>query len=229
MHSPLDTYLEQVAAHLFALPPKRREEELREMRQHLLNAVTVNREAGQLEEDAAQNAVLQFGTAADLGDNLEWAWRRERRLNKRSLTASTLISLLGLCLIIFVAPSGAAHVLDPFVVQMGKVHHWSLLEIQTFLFLTYDLPLYSLLGAATGLLFPKRAAQGTSLIVTAWTVCLIVPRLCWEELVYRPNTFERILGLFVCDVMPSLIAIASASFISRWQITRMNRASVTQG
>lgn len=46
MHNPLETYLSEVAAQLKPLPTKRRSEELREMRQHLLNAVTVNRELG---------------------------------------------------------------------------------------------------------------------------------------------------------------------------------------
>lgn len=219
MHTLLEVYLEQVAAHLSALPPKRRNEELREMRQHLLNAVTVNRELGQSEEDAAVNAVMQFGTPEDLGDNLVWAWRRERTLNQKSLISSALISLLGLCLIIFVAPSGAAYVLDPLVIH----HHWSALEIHAFLLLTYDLPLYSLLGAATGFFFPKRAAQGTSLITTAWTVSIVVPRLCWEDLVYRPNMLDQMLGLFVYGIMPSLIAVASASFVSRWRMRQTAR------
>ena len=48
MHSLLDGYLEQVAACLSALPAKRRADELREIRQHLQNAVTANRERGQI-------------------------------------------------------------------------------------------------------------------------------------------------------------------------------------
>lgn len=83
MHRPLEAYLEQVAAHLSALPTKRRNEELREMRQHLLNAVTVNRELGQPEEDAVANSVMQFGTPEDLGNNLVWAWRRGEARNKK--------------------------------------------------------------------------------------------------------------------------------------------------
>ena len=76
MHSLLEAYLSEVEAHLGALPTKRRAEELREMRTHLENAVIVNRELGQSEEEAARSAVAQFGTAQDLGENVAWAWRR---------------------------------------------------------------------------------------------------------------------------------------------------------
>ena len=84
MHILLETYLSEVAAHLSALPPSRRSEELREMRTHLENAVIVNRELGQSEEEAAQNAVAQFGTPQDLGENVVWAWRRGETRSKRS-------------------------------------------------------------------------------------------------------------------------------------------------
>ncbi len=89
MHSLLEDYLSEVAAHLGALPIKQRNEELREMRAHLENAVIVSRELGQSEEEAAQNAVAQFGTPQDLGENVVWAWRREEKLNKRSFWGAT--------------------------------------------------------------------------------------------------------------------------------------------
>ncbi len=78
MHTLLESYLAEVAAHLNTLPVKQRTEELGEMRQHLLNAVTVNQELNQSEEDAAASAVAQFGTPKDLSENVVWAWRRGR-------------------------------------------------------------------------------------------------------------------------------------------------------
>ena len=92
MSSLLDIYLDEVAAQLDALPVKRRSEELREIRQHLRNAVTVNRERGQSEDDAVANAVQQFGTPKDLGNNLVWAWRREEKLNRRSFWGAAIFS-----------------------------------------------------------------------------------------------------------------------------------------
>lgn len=93
MYSPLDTYLQQVAAQLNALPVKRRTEELREVRQHLLDAVMVNREMGQAKESAALDAVTQFGSPEDLGESLVRAWEREEKLNKRSFWGAAIFSL----------------------------------------------------------------------------------------------------------------------------------------
>lgn len=84
MHSLLESYLAEVAAQLQPLPAKRRNEELREMRTHLENAVIINRELGQSDDEAAQNAMAQFGTPEDLGENVVWAWQRgEQKQNKR--------------------------------------------------------------------------------------------------------------------------------------------------
>lgn len=89
MHSLLDTYLKEVAGHLANLPAARRAEELREVRTHLENAVIVGREMGQPEDEAARAALAQFGTPGETGENLARAWRREQRLNRRSLFGAT--------------------------------------------------------------------------------------------------------------------------------------------
>ena len=99
MHSLLDTYLEEVAAHLSALPPAQRTEELREMRTHLENAVIVGREMGRTGEEAVKEALAQFGTPAELGDNLVWVWRRERTLNRRSLFSAAVCTVAMLFLV----------------------------------------------------------------------------------------------------------------------------------
>jgi uncharacterized membrane protein len=89
MHSLLENYLAEVAAYLGPMPAKRRDEELREIRAHLENAVIVSRELGQSEKEAAQNVVAQFGTPQDLGENVVWAWRRGVAQNKRSFWTAT--------------------------------------------------------------------------------------------------------------------------------------------
>ncbi len=78
MHSLLEAYLGEVAAHLSALPPARRTEELREMRTHLENAVVVGRELGRTEDEAAREALAQFGTPGETGEKLVQAWKRGR-------------------------------------------------------------------------------------------------------------------------------------------------------
>ena len=60
MHSQLGAYLDEVAQELKPLPEARRDEELREMRQHLQNAMIVNREMRQTEDEAARTALEQF-------------------------------------------------------------------------------------------------------------------------------------------------------------------------
>ena len=103
MSSLLEAYLDQVAAHLSALPAKRRNEELREIRAHLLNAVAANCKMNQPQEEAARNAVVQFGMPDELGKSLFVAWQREEKLNKRSFwgaaACTPLLSvLMQLCL-----------------------------------------------------------------------------------------------------------------------------------
>ena len=88
MHSLLEQYLSEVAAHLSALPPKRRSEELREMRTHLENAAAAHRKLGQSEEDAARNALVQFGTPEALGQSAVAAWRRGVRRDWRDLAGA---------------------------------------------------------------------------------------------------------------------------------------------
>lgn len=85
MHTLLELYLSEVAAFLQPLSPQRRDEELQEMRQHLLNAIIVNREMGQSEDEAAKSAVAQFGTPTAVGENVVWAWRRQARQRTRRL------------------------------------------------------------------------------------------------------------------------------------------------
>ena len=85
MHSQLEDYLTQVAARLGALPVARREDEIKEMRQHLLNAAAVNRERGQPEDQVVASALAQFGTPEEASGNVIWAWRRDvRKQGRRS-------------------------------------------------------------------------------------------------------------------------------------------------
>jgi len=214
MHTLLENYLAEVAAHLSVLPTKRRNEELREMRAHLENAVIVSRELGHSEDDAAQ-----FGTPQDLGDNLVWAWQRERTLNKRSLAGAVITSLVGMCLMWFVAPSGMLYTTDPVLALMERTYHWSGQEYSIFYLLICDFPLYFLIGAGSGRFFPRRAVLGTSLVVGAWAAYLVIPHL----------TPGNAIAMFIDWVTPALVAVASASVISRWRMRRTKRSRIVVG
>jgi hypothetical protein len=79
MHSLLESYLAEVRAKLSPLPLKRREEEMREMRQHLLSAMEANQELGQSADEAVASALADFGTPEKASESVLWAWRRDVR------------------------------------------------------------------------------------------------------------------------------------------------------
>ena len=75
MHKQLEDYLAEVARQIGSIPKPRRDEELREMRAHLVNAVAANRELGQSEDVAVAHALNDFGTPAEAALNVVRAWR----------------------------------------------------------------------------------------------------------------------------------------------------------
>ena len=79
MHEdPVDRYLASVARRLTALPAARRDEDLRELRQHLDTLVTGYRAAGLDEQAAARAAVERFGHAERIGRGLRDVARPRR-------------------------------------------------------------------------------------------------------------------------------------------------------
>jgi len=217
MHTLLENYLAEVAAHLSVLPTKQRTEELREMRAHLENAVVVSRELGQTEDEAAQNVVAQFGTPEDLGANVIWAWRRGKTLNTKSFFGAVVSTLM---LTIIVSPS-VMLLMGHFVAE--DVAFW----------LTRNFIAFALIGAGTGLLFPKRAVAGTAFVLGGL--------ILWDTAdFFQFNTpfpqvscrwMEYVLvNLFRCRLVvdaPTISAIVAAWGVSRWRTTaeRSRRAA----
>ena len=76
MHKQLEDYLAQVARQIGSIPKPRRDEELKEMRAHLVSAVAANQELGQSEDVAVGSALNDFGTPAEAALNVVRAWRR---------------------------------------------------------------------------------------------------------------------------------------------------------
>lgn len=84
MHKQLEDYLTEVGRQLSSLPKPRFDDELNEMRQHILSAVIANQELGQSEETAVANAIEKFGTPEEVVTNVLWAWRRHLwQVNKK--------------------------------------------------------------------------------------------------------------------------------------------------
>lgn len=77
-NSPLDHYLETIEARLQGLLPARRQEEMREIRQHLEALVAGHRIAGLSEEEAVAAAIRQFGHAEQVGQALNQASQQQR-------------------------------------------------------------------------------------------------------------------------------------------------------
>jgi hypothetical protein len=221
MHTLLEAYLDQVAAHLSALPVKHRNEELREMRQHLLNAVTVNQEMGQSEEDAAANAIMQFGTSQELGGSVMRAWRRGKRQNWKSFFGAALVSFLLLL--------GIALSFDRYEAFWPS---------RMAFILTRDFTNAVLVGTFTGLLFPRRAVVGTVFMYGSLILWGITD---FFNLNYRNTPFPTgsypsmkylFVDLFYCQLFESvpllLVGIFAAWLGSRWRIRQMNRSRLAQ-
>jgi len=237
MHSLLENYLSEVATHLSPLPPKRRNEEVREMRSHLENAVIVNRELGQSEDEAAQNAAEQFGMPEDLGQNVVWAWRRGEVLSRRSfwgaaVSTMTLVNLLPYLTILL-----TCNFVVPFAEWLRETHHWSFLTVNTLADLIVPAPAWWLIGTISGRFFPKRAVAGTGCILAAW-VALAIFQTFWTEFVAIPDlmvhgyfhrrsdyrSFGDLMIQLVVDMLLALIAMLAVRAVSQCRNGRMERA-----
>lgn len=168
MHHLLEGYLSEVTVYLGPLPTKRRDEELREMRAHLENAVIVNRELDQTEDEAAQNAVAQFGTPQDLGENVVWAWRRGETQSKHSFWGAVVSTPLMLtCLLLlenqYIGLLG--HILPSWFNQYCVRHPDTGMALVQGVFLL----VFGLAGVVAGSVFPRRAVRGVCLgLVAFW-------------------------------------------------------------
>jgi len=201
MHSQLESYLSEVAAHLSALPAKQRSEEMREMRAHLENAVIVSRELGQSEDEAAQNIVVQFGMPQDLGENVVWAWRRGAAGDRRSLWGAAvctliMLFLMPLLLLCFVI-TPLEHTIDLFGIACIVAA-----------------------GAINGVFFPKRAITGTTLAAVIYSGFCFVSYFCHPLQVPCSLVIHMITEFAVQSVEVGLVALFFAWASRRWKQKR---------
>lgn len=73
MHSQLEEYLDNVEKPLAPLPTQAREEWREEARQHLESLVAAHEELGSSQEEAVEAALLQFGDAQTIGQQVRAA------------------------------------------------------------------------------------------------------------------------------------------------------------
>ncbi len=214
MHSLLEDYLSEVATHLSALPAKQRNEELREMRVHLENAVFVSREGGQSEEEAVQNAVAQFGTPRNLGENIVWSWRRGLAQDRRSFWGAAACTSAALVLAPYLFITFIIRPLEP----IGSVDQADWAVVKWLLFgsnLAYPI----VAGLTSGVFFSKRAIAGTALGAIGYLMLCIDASCHMNHFWHR---FEEVRS-FLWFMGESLAALCVAWASSRWQQKRGRR------
>lgn len=171
MHNLLREYLSELAAHLSTLPPKRRTEELREVRTHLENAVIVGRELGRTEDEAAREGVAQYGAADVVGQEMTAAWRRGRDLNMRGMVSAAACAV-GVTVVLARMTPLLGSVLPPAPAQgllmpPYSLGHWAAGVV-------WLMPLGLIVGGVSGLLFPRRAVAGVVVGLDVLLLCFLM-------------------------------------------------------
>ena len=77
----MERYLSSVSSHLKDLPADERDEQLREMRQHLESLVAAHRASGLNQDEAVSAALNQFGDSQRIGSQLRHASKQHRLPN----------------------------------------------------------------------------------------------------------------------------------------------------
>lgn len=211
MHSLLEDYLTKVTARLTALPLAHRDEEVRELREHLRNAFAANRAQGQTEDAAALYAMRDFGAPEILGVEVVSAWRRgERREGLRSFWGAAVSAVM----LSFLLP----HLINPLIyasLQHLNAGHWPSWAYVMVWIWFIGVPV--LVGAMSGLAFPKRAAIGTALAVTACSGYSLISLnlfVSHRHLVMAPNfmVLRTLMSGAACA-----LSIFAAWACSRWR------------
>lgn len=217
MHSLLENYLAEIALLLAPLPIARREEELQELRQHLMNVIIVNQETGLSEDEAVRYAIGQFGTPQMLGESVVQAWQRgDKKENQRSFWGAvicvTVLSYLGTILFSKIVQMTSLFQ-SPFYSSPNQ--SW---KIGLTLFLSAILVM-ALAGGISGLIFPKRAVKGTVCAVVVMYVISIGPSLVRTALT-AGGLHGLLLAIYIFVGSIAIFggpAVVFAWLISRWR------------
>ncbi len=220
MHTLLETYLSEIAAHLGPIPIKRRNEELREMRAHLENAAIVSRELGRTEDEAAQNAVMHFGTPEDLGSNLVWAWKRERKLNRRSFWGAAACTSAILVLSPYLFITFIIRPLEP--MNSTNPADWAVVR---WLLFGSNLAYPVAAGLISGAFFSKRAIAGTALGAMFYLIC------CVDASCHMSHAWQRFEAVrsWLWFMAESSAAPCFAWAGSQWWLRRMKQSRLARG
>lgn len=212
MHGLIEGFLDQVARGLGSLPVERRQDEIKEMRQHLLNAVLVNRQMGQTEDEAVATAVEQFGTPEAVGESLVWAWRRGQTRWRRSFWGTAACAFLLADCLPFLQDT-------PWEASLSRLSHS--LGYNSLTGTPVQLALFALVGGLCGLIFPKRSFSGIVFGMTAWYVSFLTIAFVILNLDRLPSLPSTSLSDHFLSV---LFAILAAWTSGRWKPERTGAA-----
>jgi len=174
MHRLLEDYLSQVENELRPMPAEQREQDLREMRQHLLKAIAVNQEVtGHSEEKATENAIKEFGSPQKLAAEMLSAWRRgDKKENRRSLIGALLCQLASKCIISILFIAFGFSILTT---QYGK--HELLIGS---LLVLWNATSLAATGIVSAYFFPMRAIAAT------WILAVVDICITWYQISHTP-------------------------------------------
>jgi len=214
MHSPLENYLSEIAIHLGPLPEKRRAEELREMRAHLENAIIVNRERGQTEDEAVRAALTQFGVPEMVGQSTVTGYWRGEALNTRSIwvtaawsygVMAVLTPLFNLLAMAYFKQFNSAN-------EPGWLQNYSL---------SFVIAVPILIGCGIGLLFPKKAVVGTRYAAIARCVVGVASLSYWFIPAFRGSSHISLMSVvssWACQtILCGFLTLLGAWAGSRWR------------
>lgn len=217
MHSLLETYLSEVAAHLRSLPVAQRNEELREMRTHLLSAVEAYQELGETEGGAIESTLRQFGPSSQVAGGLTHAWRRGQGSWREAVKAglfgaAALWGVYGFCGMV-------GHYLEqhPQTFSALRLHFEPVFYI-----LLFGLP--ALLGGLSGGRSARGAVKGA-----AWGtgVGYVGPMVVYE--VIHAWKDSDIIGISLIVLLQAGCLTGAVWASSRWRNARTGRARLAGG
>ncbi len=217
MHSLLEAYLSEVAAHLSALPAERRDEELREVRAHLLSAAEAYQELGETEQEAVESTLRQFGPPSQVAGGLTHAWRRGQETWRDAAKAglfgaAALWGVTGLC-------RAFGHYLESHsdVFAALRLHFEPI-----FYALLFGLP--ALLGGLFGRHFARGAVKGA-----AWGTgsAYVGPWVMYE--VIHAWTGADILGIGLIVLLQAACLTGAVWASRRWREARTGRVRLARG
>jgi hypothetical protein len=154
---PIDCYLELLARELLSLPATRRDDEVREIRAHLVDAAAKGCDAGQADDEAMLSAMEQFGAPDVVGRRIAAVWRRCERLGRLGSLCGAALTMQ----VLFTAEAGPGRSLTCYNPPASGVVE--LLCLVALFAVGLALPVLN--GWVAGFAFPSRAVGGIVLAV----------------------------------------------------------------